>query len=503
MPLPPPPLRPWLLLLAALTALRLVVAGTAPLSPDEAYYWVWSRALAPGFLDHPPMVALWIASGTALLGPNALGVRLLAPLSAAAGSLLLAGAARDLLPDPAGAPPEDWRRPGVGVRAACLLNATLMLGAGAVTMTPDTPLLFFWSAALWGMGRLLRTGRGGWWLVVGAAAGCALESKYTAVLLGGGLAAWLLLVPEGRGWLRRWQPWGALALALALFAPDLLWNAVHGWASLRKQGGRVGDWRPARALGFLLELLGGQVGLLTPGVFALGVLGTWRGVRLWPRPGPALLCCLVLLPAAVFVQHALGDRVQANWPAVLLPAVAVLAAGLAARFWVPAAVLGLLLTAPVYLQATAAPLLLPPRLDPTLTRLGGWGGLARAVAAASRGEAGEAPAFMAADEYGLAAELAWRLRRGPPLPVLGTEERWRLFALPRAVPGSAEGLLLRSARRAGPPDPALWAEAREVERIARTRDGVTAEEYRLYRVIARPGLPAVVLPRPDRAAPGR
>ena len=32
--------------LAALTLLRLVVAAIAPLAPDEAYYWVWSRALA-------------------------------------------------------------------------------------------------------------------------------------------------------------------------------------------------------------------------------------------------------------------------------------------------------------------------------------------------------------------------------------------------------------------------------------------------------------------------
>jgi hypothetical protein len=32
--------------LAAVTLIRLVVAATAPLAPDEAYYWVWSHALA-------------------------------------------------------------------------------------------------------------------------------------------------------------------------------------------------------------------------------------------------------------------------------------------------------------------------------------------------------------------------------------------------------------------------------------------------------------------------
>ena len=50
--------------LAALTLVRLVVAATVPLSPDETYYWVWSRALAAGYLDHPPMVALWLRAGT-------------------------------------------------------------------------------------------------------------------------------------------------------------------------------------------------------------------------------------------------------------------------------------------------------------------------------------------------------------------------------------------------------------------------------------------------------
>ena len=87
------------------------MAATTPLSPDEAYYWVWSHALAPGYLDHPPMVALWIRLGTLLLGDTTLGVRLLAPLAAALGSILLAQSARHLFKDSA-----------IGPRAAILLT---------------------------------------------------------------------------------------------------------------------------------------------------------------------------------------------------------------------------------------------------------------------------------------------------------------------------------------------------------------------------------------------
>ncbi len=55
---------------------------------------MWSRALAPGYPDHPPMVALWIRLGTMLAGDGALGIRLLGPLSVAVASLLLADAGR-------------------------------------------------------------------------------------------------------------------------------------------------------------------------------------------------------------------------------------------------------------------------------------------------------------------------------------------------------------------------------------------------------------------------
>ena len=148
--------------LALLTLLRLVVAAVTPLAPDEAYYWVWSRALASGYLDHPPMVAGWIWLGTALLGDGALGVRLLGPLSGLVGAWLLAATAGDVCGD---------RR--LGARAALLLNATLLLGIGTVTMTPDTPLIFFWTLGVFGCGRLLATGDGRWWGLIGLASGLA------------------------------------------------------------------------------------------------------------------------------------------------------------------------------------------------------------------------------------------------------------------------------------------------------------------------------------------
>ena len=479
--------------LAALTLVRLAVAATVPLSPDETYYWVWSRALAAGYLDHPPMVALWIRAGTSLTGGDALGIRLLAPLSVALGSWLLWDAAEHLLPG---------RR--AGPIAAGLLNATLLLGVGAVTMTPDTPLLFFWVCTLWVLGRvcpahveqIAECRTGAWWLAVGLFAGLAFDSKYTAGFLLLGIALWLLVA--GRGWLVRPWPWLGLMVGLLVMAPVLAWNAAHSWASLAKQAGRVDGWRPARAVQFLGELAGSQLGLATPLVLVLCIAGLVLACRLAWRtraPGWTLLVMLSLPAAAVFIEHAFADRVQGNWPAIIYPAAAIAAAGLQAPAWRrlyrPAALLGLGITSVVYLQATTALLPVPVRFDPSALQLAGWPGLATQVEAA-RQQAGAG--FVAADQYGIASELAyWESGNAQ---VLGTEARWRMFDLPAAPLAGQVGILVQSARREALSGNGAWQARELVGTAARQRDGQTVEMYRLYRVVGSSSTPDVTaLPR--------
>lgn len=477
-----------LAVLLALTLVRLLVAWATPLAPDEAYYWVWSRALAPGYLDAPPMVALWVRAGTALAGSGPLGVRLLGPISAAIGSVLLWDAAEHLLPG---------RR--AGLPAAGLLNATLLFGAGAVIMTPDTPLLFFWVCCLWALARFVANPRNAWLLLAGAFAGMALESKYTAVLLAPAILIWLIASPSLRSWLLRPSLWAAGLVATALFAPVIAWNAAHGWASFEKQGGRVGDFYPTNAIRFLGELAAGQAGLATPLVFVLCIAGTALAVRRgWRGRDPAwlLLAMLTLIPALVFVQHAFGDRVQANWPAILYPSATIAAAGLERRLWtrlaMPAVALGFIITGFAYMQASLSPFPLPPRLDPTAERLAGWSQLAAQVETARRATDAS---FVAADEYGIAAELARNLPHN--VQVVGAERRWGLFALPRVNLVGKTGLLVRSARRATAIAEAPWAGLHPAGVAERRRRGQLIESFRLYRVSGtRSPVPEVALPRP-------
>ncbi|MBV8870659.1 MAG: UDP-phosphomannose--protein mannosyltransferase, partial [Acetobacteraceae bacterium] len=240
----------------------------------------------------------------------------------------------------------------------------------------------------------------------------------------------------------------------------------------------------------------------TPLIFVLCVAGGLAALRLaWGRRDPAwtLLAALTVLPALVFVQHAFGDRVQANWPVVLYPSAALAAAGLEGRFWTrlraPAVALGLAITALAYAQATAAPFPLPAALDPTALRLAGWRGLAEQVEMARRAAGAS---FVAADEYGEAAELARALPAS--VPVIGVERRWALFALPRPAIGGKAGILVRSARRGLDLDGGPWASLHPLGGAERRRGAQVVEAFRLYRVVGRSGagVPAALLPRDAR-----
>jgi 4-amino-4-deoxy-L-arabinose transferase-like glycosyltransferase len=482
-------MNPWLTALLAVTALRLLVAAVVPLAPDEAYYWVWSRALQGGYLDHPPMVALFIRAGTSLAGEGAFGIRLAGPVALAVASLLLADAANALFPD---------RRPGVW--AAALFNVTLLAGVGGILATPDLPLLVFWIAALWAIARLHASEDGRWWLAFGLFSGLALASKYTAVLLGTGALAWLLASRPAWRWWRDWRLYAGGGLALLVFAPVVVWNAAHEWASFAKQGGRAGADAPGVTFRYLGELIGSQVGLATPIVFALCVAGLWVAVGTWMRrsdPAAALLAAMVLPGAAIFLWQATGSRVQGNWPGILYPAACIAAAAYAPprleRWRRPALGLGAALALGIYLQAAFAPLPLPRRQDPTLARLGGWDGLAAAVEAERRHLRAN---FVAAEEYGLASQLALRLP--PGVPVVALDSRWALFDLPPPSPG-VTGLLIRSERRSGAPNwPGAEAVALPEGLLVRERGGIEAERYRSFRVETRPDLPpAARLPRPS------
>ena len=341
------PARVSLALVAALLILRAVMAGLLPLTADEAYYWLWSKHLAAGYYDHPPAIAWLIRAGTSLFGDTPLGVRLMGVVLSLPASWFVWKAGKLILNDEA--------RAALGV---LFFNLTLMISVELLAATPDMPSVVTSAAFLYCLARVQATQNGKWWLAVGVAAGLGLLSKFSALFLGGGALLWLIVDTRQRAWLRSPWPYLGACLALLIFSPNLVWQSQHHWQTFAFQFGRVGGGHfTVRYLG---EFLAAQMGLATPFLFVLMLVGLGRGTR--QDSGLLLPAILVWTGTGYFIEHALHDRVQGNWPCFLFPALAILAADAfwlqGWRRWISAAAapLAALLLLGVYVQALFMPL---------------------------------------------------------------------------------------------------------------------------------------------------
>ena len=466
------------LIVLALVALRLLAAVWTPLTFDEAYYWMWSKHLAGGYYDHPPMVALIIRAGTMVAGDTELGVRLVSVLLALPMSFAVFRTAAILF---------GGRR--VAATATILLNITLMAAVGTLIVTPDSPSLVAASFVLFFLAKVLETGQGAWWLAVGAAVGCALLSKYTSLFFGPAILIWVAVVPKQRRWLLSPWPYLGAIVAFALFAPVIIWNAEHEWLSFLKQiSGRikVEDFRPA----FIAELVPTQVAFATPLVFILGAMGLHALARrqAGAMSSRVLINAMFWTITTYFVWHSLHARVEADWFAPVYPSLAI-AAAVAAHLvrWEPreqrladfclrwASPLGLLMFVALIVQANTG-LLSGYRRDATVRSVGvGWREIAGQIEAV-RQRTG-ATCILAPD-YGTTSWLAFYLPRGTCVEQQMQRIRWVNMPEPTAAQLAGPLLYIDEIKpRARMILQGNFAEIREVAELSRKRGPLVVETY--------------------------
>ena len=185
--------RPVLAIAAGLVVLELAVAARYGFHRDELYFLACARHLAWGYVDQPPLVPAMAKLATALVGPSVVGIRVLPALAGGAAVVFTALMAREL----------GGGRKAQVLAALAAATSPQMLAAFHLLSTIAFDL-FFWSAILLLVVRLLRTGDERLWLAVGAVAGVGLMNKFNVAFLLLGLAAGLLWGGRGRMLRSRW-----------------------------------------------------------------------------------------------------------------------------------------------------------------------------------------------------------------------------------------------------------------------------------------------------------
>ena len=429
-----PVFRRLLLFLLLLTALRLAYIGRVELSPDEAYYQMWSERLDWGYYSKGPGVAVAIRLGTALFGTTEFGVRFLSPLLALTTSLVLWGFARRLYGDG----PAAW--------AILMLNLTPIFQAGSLLMTIDPLSVFFWAGAMLTAWLALerRQVRLPYWLLTGLCVGLGFLCKYTNAMELLCVALAMSSVPRWRREFRRAGFYLMLLVAGIVGSPPVFWNAGHAWITLNHlhDRGRLGTAfdQPFKEFG---NFLGAHLGVYSPLVFVGFVIAIFWGWRVaFPRrqetlaPEPDVekarfLLAFSLPLIAMYTLLAFKTAGEPNWTVPGFVSLSVLAAALwharaqhsrpLAIYAVAALIVALLMSVFMLDTDLARRCAIPwsYERDPT-ARLLGWRSTAQSIATFRQEEERNlgAPVFLIANRYQLAAELNFYL---PVRPVQGPD----------------------------------------------------------------------------------
>lgn len=297
--------RLFIYLLAGITVFRLIYINFVPLVPQEAYYWKYAKHLALSYFDHPPMTAYTIALFTWLGGDHAFFLRL-GSVIFSMGMMFLLYAITDRL----------FQNKKWAIATVVAINCTILFSIGATIITPDVPLIFFWSWIIYCLVRLKKSSHRKWWYLAGIGLGLALLSKYTAVLIVPGIFIYLLFSTQQRRWLITIHPYIALLMALLIFSPVILWNYQHDWASFIFQSSRRMSEMNQLRIDFFLQLIGSQLGLLTPYLFFLIFIGWLQIGRLsfkQHNEDYSLLFWLAMPVFFIFILSSFRSLVKMNW----------------------------------------------------------------------------------------------------------------------------------------------------------------------------------------------
>jgi len=275
----------------------LVQAAGTELFDDEAYYWVYSRFLDWGYFDHPPMIAVLIKLGTAIL-PGELGLRFFIVLMGTATIALIEYLTQ----------PKDIR-----LFFAIVLNMAV-LQIGGIIAVPDIPLLFFTALffiayqAFEQKNTLIHA------LFLAIVIALLLYSKYHGILI------IFFTILSNPSILIRWKSLLVILIAVGLFMPHVIWQILHGLPSINYH--LFERLSPPYKPSFTADYLLGQLLLTGP---LVGWLIIWAALknRYANATGKAMYWSLIGTYMLFFLSS-FRSRTEANWTILLMAPLIVL-----------------------------------------------------------------------------------------------------------------------------------------------------------------------------------
>jgi 4-amino-4-deoxy-L-arabinose transferase-like glycosyltransferase len=199
------------------TALPAALYRALPLDVIEAL--VYGREWQLGYAKLPPL-PWWLAEAVFTVLPYDAALYALSQIFNVAAFVIVWGLARRLV-GPLGA-----------LAAVLIVAGQYYFQEVSAAFNHNVAQVPFWALAGFSLHAALRKGRNRDWILLGAALGGAFWAKYFVVVLALPYALFMVIDRDARPALRRPGPWIAVAVALLVALPHLVWLVQHHFIPL-------------------------------------------------------------------------------------------------------------------------------------------------------------------------------------------------------------------------------------------------------------------------------
>jgi 4-amino-4-deoxy-L-arabinose transferase-like glycosyltransferase len=212
----------------------------------------------------------------------------------------------------------------VGFWSAIVFAALRGVSFSSLLITTDVPLILLWTVMLYAWVILVQRRSMSYAILFGVAVGLGLLAKQAMLYALLCVACHAAVSCEARDAPKGGRAIVAVLIALALFSPNIIWNAQNGFSTVKHTGANIGWQYPYLHPLQMLEYIGAQFGVFGPILFVVLLRAAWREMRDPSDPGRILLLCFSLPVLALLLVQALMSRAHGNWSATAYPAAAIL-----------------------------------------------------------------------------------------------------------------------------------------------------------------------------------
>jgi len=269
---------------AAVVLVHLLTNSRYGIHRDELQFLSDARHLDWGFVSYPPLTPFVERISLSIFGMWLVGLRLFSVIAQAAVIVVTGLMAGEL-----------------GGGRLAQITAALAIALSPLPLFEGTEFQYttfdflWWVLIAYCVIRLLKTENPRWWLATWALIGIGFQTKYTMSFYVAGIVGGVVLTRARRylasGWL-----WAGVALSIAIFLPNLIWQVRHGFISLHfLEHIHTRDVGEGRANGFFRDQFLICANLVAAPLWIGGLAGF-----LWDRRY-RMLAWMYLIPLALFV----------------------------------------------------------------------------------------------------------------------------------------------------------------------------------------------------------